>query len=199
MRIAATVSILVLAAVLAAPVLAQEGEMPQMTPEQQAEMEAYMKAGQLGPEHEMMAKDVGTWDVAVTSWMAPGAPPIESKGVAVRTLHLGGRVMHEEFTGDMMGTPFTGLGRSGYDNVSAKHWSTWTDSMSTGIMVSEGECDASSTCTFVGTYNDPVKGGPVTSRFVVKRLSPDTQHFAMYGPGPDGGEVKMMEMVYTRR
>lgn len=199
MRITATVSIFVLAAVLAAPALAQEGEMPQMTPEQQAEMEAYMKAGQLGPEHKMMAKDVGTWDVAVKSWMDPGAPPIESKGVAVRTLHLGGRVMHEEFTGDMMGTPFTGLARSGYDNVSGKHWSTWTDSMSTGIMVSEGECDESNTCTFVGTYNDPVKGGPVTSRFVVKRLSPDKQSFAMYGPGRDGGEVKMMEMVYTRR
>ena len=187
------------AAVLAAPALAQEGEMPQMTPEQQAEMAAYMKAGALGPQHEMMAGDVGTFDVAIKSWMDPAAPPMESKGVAIRTLHMGGRILHEEFQGDMMGTPFTGLSRSGYDNVSGKWWSTWTDSMSTGIMVSEGECDENHTCTYIGTYNDPVKGGPVTNRYVLKSISPDEQYFAMYGPGPDGNEVKMMEMVYTRR
>jgi hypothetical protein len=112
---------------------------------------------------------------------------------------MGGRVLHEKFQGNMMGTPFTGLSRSGYDNVTGKWWSTWTDSMSTGIMLSEGECDESHNCTYIGTYNDPVKGGPVTNRYVIKTISPDEQHFAMYGPGRDGNEVKMMEMVYTRR
>jgi hypothetical protein len=107
--------------------------------------------------------------------------------------------MHEEFQGDMMGAPFTGLSRSGYDNVSGKYWSTWTDSMSTGIMVSEGECDEKHDCTFVGTYNDPIQGGPVTNRYVSKWNSPDEQYFAMFGPGRDGEEVKMMEMIYTRR
>jgi len=199
MRIRVFVSICVFAAMLAAPALAQEGEMPQMTPEQQAEMDAYMKAGALGPQHQWMAEQIGTYDVAIKSWMDPAAPPMESKGVAIRTLHMGGRVMNEEFQGDMMGTPFTGLSRSGYDNVSGKYWSTWTDSMSTGIMVSEGECDENNNCTYVGTYNDPVTDGPVTNRYVVKWTSPDEQYFAMYGPGRDGTEVKMMEMIYTRR
>ncbi len=199
MRVTTMFAICVVVAVLAAPAIAQEGEMPQMTPEQQAEMEAYMKAGALGPQHEMMAKQVGTFDVAIKSWMDPAAPPMESKGVAVRTLQMGGRVMHEDFQADMMGTPFTGLARSGYDNVSGKYWSTWTDSMSTGIMVSEGECDESQSCTYVGTYNDPIKNGPVKSRMVTTWTSPDEQTFAMYGPGRDGTEMKMMEMVYTRR
>ena len=199
MSIRTFVSICVVAVGLAVTAVAQEGEMPQMTPEQQAEMEAYMKAGALGPQHELMAEQVGTYDVTIKSWMDPAAPPMESKGVAIRTLHMGGRVMHEEFQGDMMGTPFTGLSRSGYDNVSGTWWSTWTDSMSTGIMVSTGECDEKHRCTFVGTYNDPVKDGPVTNRIVTKWTSPDEQHFAMYGPGRDGAETKMMEMVYTRR
>ncbi len=199
MRIRTFVSIGLFAAVLAAPAFAQEGESPQMTPEQQAEMEAYMKAGALGPQHDEMARQVGTYDVAVKSWMDPAAPPIESTGVAVRSLHMDGRVIHEDFQGDMMGTPFTGLGRSGYDNVSGKYWSTWTDNMSTGIMVSDGECDDDRNCSYVGTYNDPITGGPVTSRIVSKWTSPDEQTFAMFGPGPDGTEVKMMEMVYTRR
>ena len=193
------VSICTLATLLAAPAFAQEGEMPQMTPEQMAEMEAYMAAGALGPQHELMAEHVGTFDVAIKSWGDPTAPPMESKGVAIRTLHMGGRVLHEEFQGDMMGMPFTGLSRSGYDNVSGVYWSTWTDSMSTGIMISEGECDEDFNCTFVGTYNDPITGGPVTNRYVSKWASPDEQYFAMYGPGGDGTEVKMMEMIYTKR
>lgn len=199
MRSRTFVVMCVVGAVIAAPAFAQESAMPEMTPEQQAEMEAYMKAGALGPQHERMAEDVGTWDVAVKSWMDPAAPPMESEGVANLTLHMGGRVMHEEFQGEMMGTPFTGMGRTGYDNVTGKWWSTWTDSMSTGIMVAEGECDENHNCTFVGTYSDPVKGGPVTNRYVSKRISPDEHYFAMYGPGRDGDEVKMMEMVYTRR
>ena len=199
MRMRTFLSICVVSAALAIPAFAQDGEMPQMTPEQQAEMEAYMKAGALGPQHEWMATQVGTFDVDVTSWMDPAAPPMESKGVAVRTMQMDGRVMSDEFQGDMMGMPFTGLSRNGYDNVSGKYWSTWTDSMSTGIMVSEGECDENHTCTYVGTYNDPIKGGPVTNRYVIKWKSADEQIFAMYGPGPDGAEVKMMEMTYTRR
>jgi hypothetical protein len=162
-------------------------------------MEAYMKAGALGPEHELMAEHTGTFDVAIKSWMDPEAPPIESKGVAVRTLEMGGRVMHEVFESDMLGMPFTGLSRSGFDNVSGTWWSTWTDSMSTGIMVAEGTCDADFNCTYVGSYNDPVQNGPVSNRYVAKWTSEDEQYFAMYGPGRDGAEVKMMEMVYTRR
>jgi len=199
MQMKSTVVMCVVVMAMTLPVIAQEGEMPQMTPEQMAEMEAYMKAGALGPQHELMAEHAGTYDVAIKSWMDPAAPPMESKGVAIRTLHMGGRVLHEEFQGDMMGTPFTGLSRSGYDNVTGTWWSTWTDSMSTGIMVSEGECDEKGSCTYIGTYNDPIKGGPVTNRYVSKWSSPDEQYFAMYGPGAHGTEVKMMEMVYTRR
>ena len=32
----------------------------------------------------------------------------------------------------MMGMPFEGIGRTGYDNVTGKYWSTWIDNMSTG-------------------------------------------------------------------
>ena len=41
-----------------------------------------------------------------------------------------------------MGIPYRGHGMTGFDNVTDKYWSTWNDSMSTGIMVTEGTCDA---------------------------------------------------------
>ena len=46
---------------------------------------------------------------------------------------LGGRVMAERMEAKMAGQPFSGLGMTGYDNTSGQYWSTWSDSMGTGI------------------------------------------------------------------
>jgi hypothetical protein len=190
----------VVVAAAAVPALAQEGGAPpEMTPEQQAEMEAYMKAGALGPQHEAMAKEVGTYDVAMKNFDNPDGTPTESTGVATRSLMFGGRVLVEDFESDFMGMPFTGRGMNGFDNVSGKYWSTWMDSMSTGLMVSEGTCDASHACEFVGSYNDPIANGPKKMRVVTRWTSPTTQVFEMHGAGRDGKEMKMMEMTYTKR
>ncbi|MBZ0103274.1 MAG: DUF1579 domain-containing protein [Thermoanaerobaculia bacterium] len=178
---------------------AQEGAAPQMTPEQQAMMEAYQKAGTPGPQHAALAAGAGTWDVVAKSWMEPGAPPVEEAGTATRSMMLGGRVMVEEYQGSMMGQPFTGHGLHGYDNVSGKYWSTWIDSMSTGLMVSEGTCDEAGNCQFTGSWNDPVTKGPVEARMVLRAVSETVEVFEMFGPGPDGKETKMMELTYTKR
>ncbi|MGH9464428.1 MAG: DUF1579 domain-containing protein [Thermoanaerobaculia bacterium] len=186
--------------VLAAPAVAQEaGQMPEMTPEQQAMMEAYQAAGAPGAPHQAMAAMAGNYTTAVKSWHEPNGEPMEESGTVTRTMVLDGRVMVEDFHGTMMGTPFTGHGMMGYDNVSGKHWSIWTDSMSTGVMVSQGSCDEEGSCTFSGTWNDPIAKGPVTARLTTRWTSPTTQIFEMHGPGPDGAEMKMMEITYTKQ
>jgi hypothetical protein len=189
--------------VTAAAILALPGflraQAPEMTAEQKAEMEAYQKAGAPGAPHKTMAATVGTYDAKVKSWHEPGKPPMEETGTSTRTMTLDGRVLTEEFKGSMMGMPFTGHGMRGYDNVSGKYWATWMDSMSTGIMVSEGTCDAKNTCTFKGSWNDPIKKGPVTARMISRWTSPTTEVFEMHGPGRDGKEMKMMEITYTKK
>jgi hypothetical protein len=189
-------------AMLCTPLAAQDhqhGDQPKMTPEQQAMMEAYMKAGTPGEPHKALAAMAGSYDAKVKSWPGPGAPPEESTGTVTRSSALDGRVLVEEFSGAMMGMPFTGHGMMGYDNVSGKYWSTWNDSMSTGLMVSEGTCDAKGACTFAGSWNDPIKKGPVQARMTTKWTSPTVEVFEMYGPGPDGKEMKMMEITYTKK
>jgi len=178
---------------------AQGGEHPEMTPEQKAEMEAYMKAGTPGAPHQALASSAGTYDLEIKSWHEPGGPPTVEKGTATRSVILGGRVLVEEVTSSMMGMPFTGQGMTGYDNVSGKYWSTWMDSMSTGMMMSEGSCDAQRACKFTGTWNDPIKKGPVKARMNSRWTSPTTEVFEMYGPGKDGKETKMMEIIYTKK
>ena len=185
-------------AVLATLVPAQQGE-HQMTPEQQAEMEAYMKAGTPGAPHKHMASTAGTYEAKVKMWHEPGGPAEESTGTAKRTMILDGRVMTEDFSGSMMGMPFTGHGMQGFDNVTGKYWATWTDSMSTGMMLSEGTCDAQYACTFKGSWNDPIKKAPVQSRMTTRWTSPTTEVFEMYGPDKSGKEYKMMEITYTKK
>ena len=130
---------------------------------------------------------------------APGEPPMEETGTATRKMVMDGRVLVEDLSSSMMGMPFKGQGMHGFDNVTGKHWSTWIDSMSTGVMLSEGTCDAQGACTFTGTYNDPVKKGPATLRMTSRWTSPTVEVFEMYGPGPDGKEIKMMEITYTKK
>jgi hypothetical protein len=189
-------SALVLAAAL--PALAQD-KPQKMSPQEQKMMEAYQKAGTPGPQHAALAKEVGTYDIAIRSWMSPGAPPMVDKGTATRTMTLDGRVLTEDVQATMHGQPFTGHGMQGYDNVTGRAWSTWNDSMSTGLMVSDGTCDAQNACTFTGSWNDPVTKGKVNARMTTKWKSPTEQVFEMYTSGPDGKEAKMMEMTYTKR
>jgi hypothetical protein len=189
----------VLGVLVASPARAQEKTMPKMTPEQQAEMESYMKAGTPGEPHKALAATAGTYSLQIRSWHEPGGPPMEETGTATRRMDLDGRVLVEELSASMMGMPFSGRATTGYDNVTGKYWSTWIDSMSTGIMVSEGTCDAQKVCTFTGSWNDPIKRGPVKARMTSRWTSPTTEVFEMYGPGRDGKEMQMMEITYTKK
>ena len=184
----------------ALPALAQQQEAaPEMTPEQQAMMEAYQKAATPGPAHAALAKSAGSYTLSVRSWQAPGTDPSVEGGTATRRMLLGGRVLLEEVSSSMMGQAFVGQGLHGYDNVTGKHWSTWNDSMMTGLMVTEGSCDAQDVCSYTGSWNDPVTKGKITARMTSRWTDPDTEVFEMHGPGPDGKEFKMMEITYTRK
>src|SRR5262247_2362489 len=93
-------------ALLLGVALAQTGNQPpQMTPEQKAEMETMMKAGTPGPQHQALAASAGSYDLKVNSWHDAAAPAMEETGTASRSMMLDGRVMLEELTSSMMGSP----------------------------------------------------------------------------------------------
>lgn len=199
MRRTSRLSLVSLSLALALPAAAQEAAPAAPSPEEQAMMEAYQKAATPGPQHARMAEAVGTFDMVVKSWQSPDAPPTTDTGVSTRRMVLGGRVMVEEAKATMMGQPFDGLGLHGFDNVSGRWWATWNDSVGTGLMVAEGDCDDQSACTFTGSWNDPIAKGKVTARMTSRWTDANTEIFEMHGPGPDGKEMKMMQITYTRR
>lgn len=165
----------------------------------QAMMDAYQKHALPGAPHQLLAGMAGSWNTSTKTWLEHGKPPVESAGTCEQTMILGGRYLHQEYVGDMMGTPFTGIGVSGYDNQKQRYVSTWMDSMSTSIFFFEGTADAQGrVITQECRGEDPVRG-PMTWRSVTKVVDDNTHLFEMYGTDKGGKEEKMMEITYTRR
>lgn len=172
----------------------QEGKM-----DMQAMMDVYKKLATPGEPHKQLASMAGSWTTRTKHWMELNKPPMESAGSCEQKMLLDGRFLQQECTGEMMGSPFTGIGVIGYDNHTKKYVSTWMDSMGTGIFVMEGTASADGrTITQKGRYDDPIEG-PMKLRGVTKIVDDKTELFEMYGTGKNGKEMKMMEITYTRR
>ena len=181
---------------IASPVMAKK---PEKQMDQQAMMEMYQKLATPGEPHKQLASLAGSWTTQTKEWMEPGKPPSESTGsVEMKTL-LDGRFLLQEFTGDMMGQPFSGIGITGYDNLRKRYVSNWIDTMGTGIFSMEGTASPDGkTITLKGQHAEP-GGGHMTHRAVWKIVDNNTQTFDMYGTHRHGKEVKVMEIVYTRK
>lgn len=167
---------------------------------EQAAMQKMMEAATPGPAHQKLKPMIGTWDAKVTTWAAPGAPPLESYGTMTNQWILGGRWIEMKFHGSFMGMPFHGLGYTGYDNVQKKYVGTWMDNMSTGVMLSEGEMDSSGkSIEFIATVSDPLSGTVTESKETMTIVDDDHHTMEMWGPGPDGKSYRMMVIEYTRK
>lgn len=172
---------------------------PQMT--EQEMMEAYANAAAPNEHHRNMAKMVGNWNTVVKYWPAPGAPPQEMKGSATFRSLLDGRYIQLDYKGEMDGKPFAGVGTFAYDKGRKKHTSTWIDSMSTGFLSSQADCEKN--CSVIkgsGEYWDPISGQKITGRELTHWEGDNTMVHEMFGPSQDGKvkEFKMMEITYTR-
>ncbi len=153
-----------------------------------------------GPEHAVFTMDVGTWDAIVEATQGPGAPPATSKGVEVSTIGCGGLCLISDFKGEFMpGMAFHGHGIATWDVTKKKYTGSWTDSMSQGLLISEGSWDAAkkqATGTMVGP---DMTGQIVKMRSVVDYPSATSRVMTAYAPGPDGKEMQVLKITYTKR
>ncbi|HEY0511092.1 MAG TPA: DUF1579 domain-containing protein [Thermoanaerobaculia bacterium] len=198
---AVALSLLALAVLATMPALAQDKPKPPAPPAMGGEdMEAMMKAAAPGEQQKKLARLAGDWTFTSKAWMAPGAPPMESNGTMHGELLLGGRYVEHTWKGNMMGMAFEGRGTDAYDNVGKMYVSSWVDNMGTGIMHQTGSCDAAvKVCTYNGDVWDPMSGKKTTMKSVITWVDDNSFKNEMYGPGPDGKEAKMMEIVATRK
>ena len=190
--------------VIAAPALAapdqeeQEGQSGQMemSAEDAAMMQAMMDSMTPGPEHAALAERAGSYVMNVTMWDPSSPEPETIAGTAERTMLFGGRVLQEKVSAEIMGMPFEGEGRSGYDNVTDTYWSTWMDNMSTGLSTASGKRLEDGSLELVGEAPSPVEGGMVQQKIILQRHDDGSEVQTMYDEH-DGEWVKTMEIAYT--
>jgi len=151
------------------------------------------------PEHLQLKKSVGTWDCVVRASMSPGAPAMESKATSTDRM-LGDFVLMEEFKGDLMGMPFTGIGLIGYDALDKKYWSTWVESTGSKLSVSEGKAGENpNVITLTAEAKNPMTGKPMKMRKTLETKGDDARVLTFYMAGPDGKEFPAMTIDYKRR
>ena len=162
---------------------------------QQMMMEKWAEFMTPGPAHKVLDTKVGHWDVVITSY----DPPSESKGTSDFRWIMDGRYLEQKAEASFDGAPFHGLGISGFDNLKRAYVSTWVDNMGTGLVNAEGTY-APETRTFTYTADAPdlLSGKYVKSRSTETFVDDDHMKVEFFGKGPEGKEIKMMELAYSR-
>ena len=165
-----------------------------MTEQQQAQQDTEACVEMPGPDehHERLEPFVGTFKAVVKLWMGPGEPMV-STGVMTSTMELGGRFLHQHYEGDPAPDApfpdFQGRGYWGYNHNIKKYEGFWIDTASTMMQNESGEVDASGKVwTMLSTQK----------KSVITLTDRDHHSMEMYFNGPDGSEMKGMEIKYTR-
>ena len=127
-----------------------------------------------GPEHEMLKKLEGNWDLVMK------AGGMEHKGTMVYKMELGGLWLHGSMSSDLGGEKFYGKGMDTYDAKKKKYVTYWFDSMATTPMMFEGGFDKDKKeLTMIGE-GPGLDGKPAKWKSVTTFPDADTINFSMY-------------------
>lgn len=166
------------------------------TPEEAKAWQEYMTPGNA---HKLLAKEAGTWEGEVSSWMDPSQPPMKNKAKYEIRMIMNGLFQEMSYTSSMMGMPFTGKSITGYNNAKKEYESIWCDAMGSGFVKMTGFYDESlKTFNYKGTQTDPVTGKDTEIRQEIKWNNDNSFTMTMYGAGPEGKEMKFMEGTFKR-
>jgi hypothetical protein len=152
--------------------------------------------------HARFEPFVGTFKADVFTYMGPDQKPHHSTGVMKNALDLGGRYLHQSYTGDAAGSfpRFEGRGYWGFNATSGKYEGFWIDSVSPFMQTEAGDVDAAGKVwTMIGEMTNPQTGQPMRKRSVITLVDRDHHTIDMYFSTPDGGELKAMTIRYARK
>ena len=104
------------------------------------------------------------------------------------------------FTGELMGTPLSGIGYTGYDIYNKKYVGFWIDNSSTAMFTMEGAFDQSAhTLTMYGKVDEWMTGERDKNvKYVFRFQGADSFVFEVHDLSVAGAGGMMMEIVYRR-
>ncbi|MFG0257475.1 MAG: DUF1579 family protein [Phycisphaerales bacterium JB043] len=190
---------------LAAGVIMGGGAMYSVTAQQDGQayeidmdamMEVWLEAGRPGPEHEEMAKSVGSFNAHGTMYMPDGSTS-EWHGTVEKNAIFGGRYILEHYKVQDMGMfgEFEGYGVAGFNKATGKYEQYWIDSLSTMMLMSKGEKHGNKIVMY-GSRTDPMSGETQKTKSVTTINDDGTFVLDMYMVMPEG-EMHEMTINHT--
>lgn len=114
----------------------QDPQDPQ-APQQRISMEEAQRICSPGPQHEILKRFIGDWDIELR--MPNGQGAVVGTGTASSKLILGDRFAEGRATMSMGGQAFDSIFVMGYDNMKQSFVLTMTNSAETAIRTAEGD------------------------------------------------------------
>jgi len=168
-----------------------------------ARQQQLREASQPGPEHELLARLTGTFEMDISMFMAPGEEPLKSTGKTTNRMILDGRFLEMRGEGKMGGATIKNLSIIGYDRRHQHFTVTGFDNTGTYSVSATGFYDdVNRTIVLEGTDEDPIFEMVQEYTFTIEMIDDDTFKWLVtfYNPEMTQGEDEftMVEITYTR-
>jgi hypothetical protein len=152
-----------------------------------------------GPEHDLLARKVGSWDVDCEYFFAASPEPMRARGVDV-VRALGPYWVIAEARIELPGFTIVGQATSGFDPVSRRFRSTWIDSATPYLYTFEGAPPRGrNLLEMEGINRDPQSGREVRYRSREIFGGPDDRIFELIVESSPGLDTPLLRYQYTRR
>ena len=164
-------------------------------------MARWMATMKPGPAHERLRELVGSYELTMRMWMAPGQPPMESKGSSEVTWFAEGKWLQENWSMEMMGMPTRGLSVLGYDNFKERYVWSKVDSLQTCITGAFGHFDASGDNLILwGTIDEPMTPEQDKQvRYIFRGFGQDKFTLEVHDMMIGESDTKVLEFEYARK
>jgi hypothetical protein len=175
-----------------------------ITPAEMADIERRMVEAMMpGPEHQMLARYAGSWQLETTIWPQPGAEPMTMASTAESEMVLGGRFLMSRGSSNFMGQEVETLNLLGFDRRSKEFTLEAFDTMGTYSVGARGAMGADGrTAVLRGTDYDAIGQLTQVYDFVITWIDDDTFKLAIVFHdrfhAPDGVPFKMVEVLNRR-
>ena len=182
-----------------------QGEPTARTPEELAEMQAAILASAVpGPQHEMLARYAGDWDIEITMWPTPGGHAVQATASGTNRMILDGRFLEIYSEGPFFGSVVKAISILGFDVRHERFTTVGFDTFGTYYITADGPWDEGTRSTRMsGNDDDPIAGFTQEYDFVMTFIDDDTYSteiiFKNKEQAPDGPTTLAKQISRRRR
>lgn len=164
-------------------------------------MARWMKTMQPSAAHARLKEILGSYDVTMKMYMAPGQPPMESKGSAEFVWFADGKWLQETWSIEMLGQMVKGIAHLGYDNFKERYVWCKVDSMQTSMQMASGHFDQSGDNMILwGTIDEPMTPEQDKQvKYVYRGFGKDKFTLEVHDMMIGESNTKVLEFEYTRK